>query len=187
MNVMRLFIALAAIILLPGCVTVEKVVREKVDQDVSGNRGYLQGSGPAKSTAGKDTTREFIDVRVEIPTWDEMRQTKQETKKPAQTTKSEYSRETESYSSRQAEEFEEPQAEEIEETISETPQQPTTYTVKEGDTLGHISQKVYGKALKWTMIYEANMDKIKDPEKLKPGMVLVIPPLEKESQSKDVK
>jgi len=37
-------LAVVASISLTGCVTVKKVVRERVDQDVAGNQGYLTGS-----------------------------------------------------------------------------------------------------------------------------------------------
>ncbi|MEK7309885.1 MAG: LysM peptidoglycan-binding domain-containing protein [Planctomycetota bacterium] len=56
-----------------------------------------------------------------------------------------------------------------------TPVQPTStsYTVKPGDTLWLISQHFYNDGTKWKMIQDAN--KIKDPSKLKAGMVLTIP------------
>lgn len=52
------------------------------------------------------------------------------------------------------------------------------YTVTKDDTLQKISKKVYGAFGKWTKIYDANKDKIKNPNFVKPGTVLVIPPLE---------
>ena len=54
----------------------------------------------------------------------------------------------------------------------------TVYKVQEGDTLGHIAKKFYNRASKWPVIYEANMDKISDPQRIKPGTELVIPNLE---------
>ncbi|MDE2027253.1 MAG: LysM peptidoglycan-binding domain-containing protein [Candidatus Omnitrophica bacterium] len=55
--------------------------------------------------------------------------------------------------------------------------QPTAYTVQKDDTLQKISKKVYGTYSKWYQIYKANKDKIKNPNVLKPGMVLTIPPV----------
>lgn len=49
------------------------------------------------------------------------------------------------------------------------------YTVKKGDTLWKISGKVYGKGQDWRKIYDANRDKIKKPEQIYAGQVLVIP------------
>jgi nucleoid-associated protein YgaU len=50
-----------------------------------------------------------------------------------------------------------------------------SYTVSAGDTLSSISQKVYGSADKWNVIFEANGDKLNTPDSLKVGQVLVIP------------
>lgn len=51
----------------------------------------------------------------------------------------------------------------------------TGYTVKPGDTLWKIAQKVYGNGKKWKKIYEANSNVILDPEKIYVGQVLMIP------------
>ena len=51
-----------------------------------------------------------------------------------------------------------------------------TYTVKPGDTLSHIAQHVYGKASRWHAIFEANRDQIQDPDLIRPGQVLQLPP-----------
>ena len=54
------------------------------------------------------------------------------------------------------------------------------YTVIEGDWLSKIAsmRKVYGDGSKWPWIHEANMDKIKDPNLIYPGWVLLIPTLD---------
>ena len=49
------------------------------------------------------------------------------------------------------------------------------YIVHKGDMLSTISQKYYGTTKKVNKIYEANKDVIKDKNRLKPGMKLVIP------------
>jgi nucleoid-associated protein YgaU len=49
------------------------------------------------------------------------------------------------------------------------------YIVHKGDMLSTISQKYYGTTKKVNKIYEANKDIIKDKNRLKPGMKLVIP------------
>jgi nucleoid-associated protein YgaU len=49
------------------------------------------------------------------------------------------------------------------------------YIVHKGDMLSTISQKYYGTVKKVDKIYEANRDVIKDKNRLKPGMKLVIP------------
>jgi nucleoid-associated protein YgaU len=52
------------------------------------------------------------------------------------------------------------------------------HTVRAGETLKTIAgyRSVYGDRSMWVLIYEANKDNIRDPNRLKPGLVLVIPP-----------
>jgi nucleoid-associated protein YgaU len=54
--------------------------------------------------------------------------------------------------------------------------QPKTYTVQAGDNLTKIARHVYGDGTKWKAIYEANKDKIKNPDLIHPGEVLTLPP-----------
>lgn len=49
---------------------------------------------------------------------------------------------------------------------------PSTYTVQSGDSLSKIGTK-YG--ISWQQIFEANRDKIDDPDKIFPGQELTIP------------
>jgi nucleoid-associated protein YgaU len=51
-----------------------------------------------------------------------------------------------------------------------------SYTVKAGDTLSKIAKEFYGNANAYMKIFEANQDKLSDPDKIKPGQVLAIPP-----------
>lgn len=52
----------------------------------------------------------------------------------------------------------------------------TEYTVEEDDTLQKIAKKFYDSYSRWNKIYEANRDKIKDPNRIQPGMIIKIPP-----------
>ncbi len=54
----------------------------------------------------------------------------------------------------------------------------TMYTVKSGDSLSKIAKQHYGNAMKYPVIFEANKPMLKDPDKIYPGQVLRIPPLE---------
>lgn len=60
------------------------------------------------------------------------------------------------------------------------PPDPTSsvvYEVKSGDTLGAISQRFYGNAGFSNIIFKANTDILQDPNRLRPGMKLIIPKL----------
>ena len=52
---------------------------------------------------------------------------------------------------------------------------PGTYTVKSGDCLWKIAAALYGDPHRWREIYEANRDKINNPNLIYPGQQLVIP------------
>ncbi len=55
-------------------------------------------------------------------------------------------------------------------------QQPgATHTVRAGETLGDIARTYLGSSAAWTRIFEANRNQISDPDRIVPGMVLVIP------------
>ena len=53
-----------------------------------------------------------------------------------------------------------------------------SYTVVKGDTLGKIAKEFYGNAAKYPLIFEANKPMLSDPDKIYPGQMLRIPPLE---------
>ncbi len=57
------------------------------------------------------------------------------------------------------------------------PALPTTYTVEKCDDLFSISAKpqIYNDPWLWCLLWNANKDKIKNPNKIKEGMVLTVP------------
>lgn len=57
------------------------------------------------------------------------------------------------------------------------------YTVAKGDTLSAIAKRFYGKAGKWSVIFEANRDQLDDPDRIFPGQVLRIPNLDSGSDA----
>jgi nucleoid-associated protein YgaU len=66
--------------------------------------------------------------------------------------------------------------------MAPAPPQPTstigsgrTYVVVKGDSLSKIAKREYGDASKWTVIYDANRNLIKDPDLIYPGQELKIP------------
>ncbi|MBY5957270.1 peptidoglycan-binding protein LysM [Membranicola marinus] len=54
----------------------------------------------------------------------------------------------------------------------------TFYEVKSGDSLSKIAKAHYGDPMKYPQIFEANKPMLTDPDKIYPGQVLRIPPLE---------
>jgi nucleoid-associated protein YgaU len=50
-----------------------------------------------------------------------------------------------------------------------------TYTVQAGDTLSKIAKQFYGNANDYNRIFEANRDKLKNPDQIQVGQQLVIP------------
>jgi nucleoid-associated protein YgaU len=54
-------------------------------------------------------------------------------------------------------------------------QQNRTYTVQAGDSLSKISQQFYGNANQYMKIFEANRDRLDNPDQIQVGQQLVIP------------
>ena len=71
-----------------------------------------------------------------------------------------------------------PEAAEAAAPTDESAEAGRTYTVKSGDTLWAIASEMYGSGGKYMKIFEANTNILENPDKIKPGQVLVIPDLE---------
>jgi nucleoid-associated protein YgaU len=50
-----------------------------------------------------------------------------------------------------------------------------TATVERGDSLWRISRKIYGSGMRYTQIYEANAKQIRNPNRIYPGQIFVVP------------
>ncbi len=211
---MKRFLFLSAVIILAsslaGCVTVKKVVRDRVDQDVAGNQGYLMGAAE-ESYRQRPVEREYLDIRIEVPTWEEItapavryqeegeKSVKEpEYKKPpagnrgylsgrkkAEDIKAYSQKKTQYPETKTVYEYDDYEIDFIDydgnvfayEEVAVSPAYQE-YTVKQGETLSHIAKAFYGKASKWTIIYEANSGTIKDPGRVRAGTKLRIPDLE---------
>jgi nucleoid-associated protein YgaU len=53
-----------------------------------------------------------------------------------------------------------------------------SYTVVKGDTLSKIAKQFYGDAMKYPVIFEANKPMLSHPDKIYPGQMLRIPPVD---------
>ncbi|MDD5439849.1 MAG: OmpA family protein [Candidatus Omnitrophica bacterium] len=62
-----------------------------------------------------------------------------------------------------------------EDVTSEVRVSTKEYTVQQNDSLWKIAERECGSGHRWKYIYELNKDKIKNPNKLKPGTKIVIP------------
>ncbi len=49
------------------------------------------------------------------------------------------------------------------------------YVIREGDSLARIAKRELGSPHRWRYLYELNKDRIKNPNKLKPGTTIIIP------------
>jgi nucleoid-associated protein YgaU len=63
---------------------------------------------------------------------------------------------------------------EKDEKVRTEAQKTRVYVVKSGDSLSKIAKAVYGDADRWREIFEANKDKIKDPNAIEVGQKLQI-------------
>jgi LysM repeat protein len=67
----------------------------------------------------------------------------------------------------------------VDPSLAPPPQQAApeakTYTVQPGDTLSKIAKQFLGNANAYMKIFEANKDKLSDPNKIQVGLVLRIP------------
>ncbi len=163
-------LGLSLVFVLSGCVVrTYPLTRERVDQDLAGNRGYLQGQVPSSEEAAqRKTTRTTRVVEVELRS-----PIKFETM-PAVKVKGKAGEETEDkaiWGNRGY--LTESATPEIAEPAAAA--NVEKYTVGKGDTLQKISKKFYGTTKKWNKIFEASKDKLKAPNKIYPGQVIEIP------------
>ncbi len=154
---------LALTLVLSGCVTrTYNLTRDRVDQDLTGNRGYLQGRAPAEEeTKERKTTRTLGVVEIELRS--PIKFEKAPKVKTAGETGDKIVEGNRGY---------------ITESASPEVAEPANiekYTVQKGDTLQKISQKFYGTTKKWNKIFEANKDKLKAPNKIYPGKIIDVP------------
>jgi len=62
-------------------------------------------------------------------------------------------------------------------TVAQAEEESSYHTVVRGDSLSKIAKAVYGDAMKYPVIFEANKPMLTDPDKIYPGQVLRIPPI----------
>jgi nucleoid-associated protein YgaU len=58
---------------------------------------------------------------------------------------------------------------------SRTESRISTKIVSRGDSLWRISRITYGDGTRYAVVYQANREKIRDPNRIYPGQIIVIP------------
>ena len=153
-------VGLVGIVVASGCVRSATRITEmpRVDLNLAeGNRGYLVGTPPEPGS--QKTTRQMIGTDIEIPSFYKPKKgaggaaTLEGTAPPGVGLNAQP-------------------------VTDQAPAGPhDTYVVQKGDSLWSIAAKpeIYGKAARWSRIFEANRDILKSPDRLKAGMTLKIP------------
>ncbi|MEO0910041.1 MAG: LysM peptidoglycan-binding domain-containing protein, partial [Pseudomonadota bacterium] len=59
----------------------------------------------------------------------------------------------------------------------------TAVIIRRGDSLWRVARRNYGKGIRYTTIFEANRDQVRDADLIYPGQVLKVPELEEETAS----
>jgi len=151
-------------------------VKDRVDQSMDGNAGYLSGTPQPEDRSGFKSTRKIyvLEVSVGDPTEETVIEDGDEGMISNDALMEEPFYETDNFI----------EVSRDEETVSyidddtddfESSPSFTEYTVKKDDTLQKISKKFYDSFSKWPIIYEANKDVIENPDSIKPGIVIQIP------------
>ncbi len=160
-----------AVLFMSSCVT-RTYVQDKgrVDQEMMGNGGCIQGTCPQVDRSKFQKTRKTYVLEVTTgpktikaaPSSESMSMdSSEEYVTPARTTNFAKTRSlsTETVIAQEAA---------VEPTFAE-------YKIEEGDTLQKISKKFYNTVRRWNDIYEANRDVLSSPDRIKPGKVIRIP------------
>ncbi|UCG35049.1 MAG: LysM peptidoglycan-binding domain-containing protein [Candidatus Omnitrophota bacterium] len=167
---MRKVWLLVAVMFLVGCtVRTYKIEKPRVDRDITGNQGFLFGMGEPKRV-DPDKAKRLSDKRrltvMELELGFGHPKSMEELEG--------YAEGTSKYDISAIEEIEEVKRAK---RVRKPKAAYTLYTVQKKDTLQKISRRFYGTTKKWKMIYEYNKDKIKNPNKIYPGLKIKVPHL----------
>lgn len=187
-KVLPLIVSAVIVFALTGCLRTYTFQQKRADQNLAGNRGVILGQSPlTEEVALRPTQRTVIGVDIELPTMDEIKVRRELKRQTAATDKNLNGNKgymsSKGYSDLSDVKTKETRADDENLTTknisrdTNVAQAYDTYKVKNGDTLQKIAARadIYGKASKWRVIYEANKDKIKKPDRIYIGQVLRIP------------
>ncbi len=204
MNKLIICCLLLAMFFASGCVVrTYTTERDRVDQEIYGNRGVIMGTPPAVSeTTQVRKTRTIYNVEVEVPSaYRALTEEKTKNKDKDLYGNRGYMQgsmapEKEIYvpesgkgqistarlsgrlgSARMPQiVYSEPSSDTGTGVLSSgSGNEKQYYVVQKGDTLQTISEKFFGTTQKWKSIYDANKHILKSPDRIRPGQKLVIP------------
>ncbi len=184
-NLLKLLTFILAVMFLSGCAIKKYEVKsyvqdkERVDQDLNGNAGYIVGEGKDEDTNRKKTRQVYV---VEVTKKVEELPDEYYDLQPSEVTTESYNVKEEKTittsrtNKRSSSGVVIPRIDDGDVVTSTNKEVTyTDYVVEKDDTLQKIAKKFYGSYGKWMKIYEANKEAIKDPDRIKPGITIRIP------------
>ncbi len=190
-DLLKLFFVLCLTITVSACRTMQARTyvedKERVDQEIDGNAGFLEGTPKSEDRSNlKKTRKVYVLEVIKTPPEDVEHSGVSSQKNRTETShSSEFNQpskvlnhksiSTSSHSSSAKEQPLNNPTPAVPATVSSEITLPTQYEVQDNDTLQTISKKFYNSYSKWPKIYEANKDKISDPNRIRKGLMLTIP------------
>ena len=179
------------IVLAAGCRTTKDVsvhgyiqAKERVDQDVRGSVGNWQNAPDAVDVERKPTRKVYVlEISKEAKIDDSLFEHAPTTDTPTTDVETEYTPPVKNpYEAPSVRLPSTPSRVQTSPAMQDSPKSapmpaggPTDYKVEKDDTLQKISKKFYNTYNQWPRIYEANKEKIPNPDFLQPGITLQIP------------
>ncbi|MBU2541305.1 MAG: LysM peptidoglycan-binding domain-containing protein [Candidatus Omnitrophica bacterium] len=156
--------------LLSGCIVrTYTVTKERVDQEVAGNEGYIQGNIPAKDVSKDIKKTRKVNV-VEIELQSPIKFERGLPKPKTETTQDEELWGNQGYVSGSEGSEETTRIRQRVKEVGEV----VLYMIEKGDTLQKISMRFFNTTKKFQKICQDNKDKLKSCEKIYPGQVIKI-------------
>jgi len=191
MKRLAVYCLLLTAFILSGCTTrVISYKVDRVDQEKKGNRGVVGGELPSSPETQIKKTRTMYKIEVELPSRRDTKRSKKakrvirgnrgyieraevmKIKGPVEEQKGAVTLEALSSPDTPQVIYPKPAKKKDVRVIKKGQK---AYTVKKGDTLQKISNKMYGTTKRWRKIFEANKKALKTPDMIRPGQKLMIP------------
>jgi len=151
-------------------------IKDRVDQKMEGNAGYLTGDPQPEDRSQFRTTRKIyvLEVSAGDPTEETVVEGVAEGMNDNSALMEDSDYDSSNFIEVSRDSVTVPYIDVDTDDFESSPSF-TEYTVKKDDTLQKISKKFYDSFSKWPKIYEVNKDVIDNPDRIKPGIVIQIP------------